>query len=291
MIVELTDLRGVSRLINHAAFKKLSAETNLSSYIRQLKKHVHFETIKDNQKPKTLHGLIDYGYNLLAQNYRSEYVYKSTLLNDFILTNYSLDDTIILNEFRINDSIADVVLVNGTNKVFEIKTELDTLERFKSQVIDYYKAFSEVYLVTHFSVYEKYLKLIDKRVGVIIYTENNTLQEIREAEKVVEYLDIPTMMASLRKPEYLALVRTLVGFVPEATPVFLYQECLSILLQFTPKEVQYAYHKILKKRISEAKNIDINEKVFSNSLNYSYYNQKINKKSYITLQNNLNKKV
>lgn len=291
MIVELTDLRGISRLISHAAFKKLSVETNLSSYIRQLKKHVHFETIKDNQKPKTLHGLIDYGYNLLAQNYRSEYVYKSTLLNDFILTNYSLDDTIILNEFRINDSIADVVLVNGTNKVFEIKTELDTLERFKSQVIDYYKAFSEVYLVTHFSVYEKYLKLIDSRVGVIIYTENNTLQELREAEKVVEYLDIPTMMASLRKPEYLALVRTLVGFVPEATPVFLYQECLSILLKFTPKEVQCVYHKILKKRISEAKNIDINEKVFSNSLNYSYYNQKINKKSYITLQNNLNKKV
>jgi len=289
--VEITDLRGISRLINHAAFKKLSMESNQSAYIRKLKKYAHFEAIQDNQKPKTLHGLIDYGYQLLVQNYRSEYVYKSTLLNEFILKNYSLDDTILLNEFRINDSIADIVLVNGTNKVFEIKTELDTLERFKSQVSDYYKSFSEVYLVTHFSVYKKYLKLIDSRVGVIIYTEDHKLKEIRRAQDVFEYLDITTMMATLRKPEYLALVKSLVGFIPEATPVFLYQECLNILLQFTPKEVQFAYCKILKKRISEAKNIDIKENVFSNCLNYSYYNQKINKKSYITLQNNLNKKV
>lgn len=289
--MEITDLRGISRLINHAAFKKLSMESNQSAYIRKLKKYAHFEAIQDNQKPKTLHGLIDYGYQLLVQNYRSEYVYKSTLLNEFILKNYSLDDTILLNEFRINDSIADIVLVNGTNKVFEIKTELDTLERFKSQVSDYYKSFSEVYLVTHFSVYKKYLKLIDSRVGVIIYTEDHKLKEIRRAQDVFEYLDITTMMATLRKPEYLALVKSLVGFIPEATPVFLYQECLNILLQFTPKEVQFAYCKILKKRISEAKNIDIKENVFSNCLNYSYYNQKINKKSYITLQNNLNKKV
>lgn len=289
--MEITDLRGISRLINHAAFKKLSTGSNQSAYIRQLKKYAHFEAIQDNQRPKTLHGLIDYGYQLLVQNYRSEYVYKSTLLNDFILKNYSLDDTILLNEFRINDSIADVVLVNGTNKVFEIKTELDTLERFKSQVSDYYKSFSEVYLVTHFSVYEKYLKLIDSRVGVIIYTEDHKLKEIRRAQNVSEYLDTNTMMATLRKPEYLALVKALVGFIPEATPVFLYKECLNILLQFTPKEVQFAYCKILKKRISEAKNIDIKENVFSNCLNYSYYNQKINKKSYITLQNNLNKKV
>lgn len=289
--MEITDLRGISRLINHAAFKKLSMESNQSAYIRKLKKYAHFETIQDNQKPKTLHGLIDYGYQLLVQNYRSEYVYKSTLLNEFILKNYSLDDTILLNEFRINDSIADVVLVNGTNKVFEIKTELDTLERFKSQVSDYYKSFSEIYLVTHFSVYEKYLKLIDSRVGVIIYTEDHKLKEIRKAQDVCEYLDITTMMATLRKPEYLSLVKSLVGFIPEATPVFLYQECLNILLQFSPKEVQFAYCKILKKRISEAKNIDIKENVFSNCLNYSYYNQKINKKSYITLQNNLNKKV
>jgi len=161
--VEITDLRGISRLINHAAFKKLSMESNQSAYIRKLKKYAHFEAIQDNQKPKTLHGLIDYGYQLLVQNYRSEYVYKSTLLNEFILKNYSLDDTILLNEFRINDSIADIVLVNGTNKVFEIKTELDTLERFKSQVSDYYKSFSEVYLVTHFSVYKKYLNILDTK--------------------------------------------------------------------------------------------------------------------------------
>ena len=289
--MEIANLRGIARLVNHAAFKKLSVETNQSAYIRQLKKYANWDKIQDDLKPKKLEELIAYGYQLLVDNYRNEYVYKSTLLNNFILHNYCLDDTIVLNEFRINESIADVVLVNGTNKVFEIKTELDTLERFESQVNDYFKAFSEVYLVTHYTVCDKYAQSIDPRVGIIVYAQDNSLQEIRPAEKVLEHLDTRTMMASLRKPEYVRMVKNIAGFVPSSTPVFLYQECLNVLLQFSPEEVQRVYHKILKERISETKNVHIRENLVPNYLNYSYYIQNINKKSYLTLQNNLNKKV
>ena len=137
----------MARLINHAAFKKLALETNQSSYIRQLKKYSAWEN--GDATNLTLHDLIAHAHDVLLNNYRHEYLYKSKLLNDFILKNYSLNDTIILDEFRINESIADIALINGTNKIFEIKTELDSLERFPSQISDYYKAFSEVYLVIH----------------------------------------------------------------------------------------------------------------------------------------------
>ncbi|MGC1633623.1 MAG: hypothetical protein WA749_16055, partial [Gelidibacter sp.] len=116
-------------------------------------------------------------------------------------------------------------------------------------------------------------------------------EEVKKAQVVSTFLDIKTMMATLRRAEYMRLVKSLVGFVPDATPVYMYTECLKVLLQFTPKEVQVAYQEILKQRISKEKNLLINESVFSKSLNYSYYNLKINKKSYITLNNNLNKKI
>ena len=92
-------------------------------------------------RSKTVNDLIHYAYQHLLKEYRYEYLYKSALLNDFVLRNYSLADTILLNEFRIGKSKADSVLANGTNKVFEIKTELDSSERLNSQVADYYKAF------------------------------------------------------------------------------------------------------------------------------------------------------
>lgn len=99
------------------------------------------------------------------------------------------------------------------------------------------------------------------------------------------------MMATLRKAEYKKLVKSVAGFIPEATKVYLYTECLNVLLQFTPKEVQVAYHEILKNRISKDKNLLTNENYFSKSFNYSYYNLDFNKNSYITLNNNLNKKI
>jgi hypothetical protein len=287
--VNISNLRGIARLINHAAFKKLATDTNQSSYIRQLKKYSLWQN--NPEENLTLHDLISHSYEVLVKNYRHEYIYKSKLLNDFILKNYSLDDTIILDEFRVNDSIADIALINGTNKIFEIKTELDSLERFESQISDYYKAFSEVYIVIHYSFFLKYVKQIDDKIGIILYTEDSDLVEYRKAESEDKYLHVPSMMASLRKPEYLKLVKQLVGFIPNATPVFLYSECLKVLLEFTPKEVQIACHKILKQRISFGKNTHIIEGTFPNYLNYSYYNQNISKKSYLTLLNNLNKKI
>lgn len=289
--MDISNLRGIARLVNLTAFKKLTMDSNQSAYIRQLKKYSNWGSIVPENKPYILQDLIDYSYELLVNHYRNEYVYKSTLLNDFVLKQYSINNTIILNEFRVNNSIADVVLINGTNKVFEIKTELDNLERWDSQVIDYYKVFSEVYLVTHHSIYKKYAPLLQYTVGILIYTEEGNIEEKRKAKIVNTYLDIPTMMATLRKAEYMKLVRSLVGFVPDATPVYMYTECLKVLLQFTPKEVQVAYQEILKQRISKKKNLLINEGVFPKSFNYSYYNLNINKKSYITLNNNLNKKI
>lgn len=288
--LHISNLRGIARLINHAAFKKIALDSNQSSYIRQMKKYIEWDSIEQEQ-PTTLSELIAYGYSILEQDYRHEYIYKTSLLNDFVLHHYSLDDTVLLNEFRIQDSIADMVIVNGTNKVFEIKTELDSLERFKSQIENYYKAFTEVYLVTHYSLIEKYSSKIEETVGIIALTDDLKLVEHRKAAYVDELLDIPAMMATLRKPEYMKLVKNMVGFVPDATPVYLYTACLDVLLSFTPQEVQKQYHKILKERISFVKNIDIEEGAFPKFYNYSYYHQKLTKNSYLTLQNNLMKKV
>jgi len=287
-IYDKSQLRELASMVSHAAFKKLSSSSNQSSYIRKMKKYVGWNDIVGD-KPAQLGDLIAHSYQILEQNYRHEYIYKNKLLNDYVLKHYSLDDTILLNEFRVGQSIADAVLVNGTNKVFEIKTELDTPERLESQLNDYYKAFTEVYLFTHISLVAKYLRILPAYVGVLVYTEEGEVSEYRAAISHKEYLDASFMMASLRKPEYSKLVKQLVGFLPQATPVFFYRACLEILEQLSVEEVHRMYCNILKSRIDQQTNTYLTQGDLPSYAHFSFYQAKYNKNSYLTMINNLSK--
>jgi len=288
--VDINNLRGLSKLVSHAAFKKLSAGTNQSAYIRRMKKYLGWDQM-GAERPKTLEGLIAQAYDTLCHHYRHEYIYKSSLLTDYVLQHYALHNTVLLNEFRIGASIADAVLINGTNKVFEIKTELDTPERLTTQLQDYYKGFSEVYVFTHYSLAAKYQQLLPAHVGLLVYGSDGHIVEERKADIITQHLDIKAMMGSLRKPEYLKLVKALAGFIPKATPVFLYRACLETLMRFHAEEVQQAYHAVLKERICADANKFIEESFFPSYLNFSFYQQKLHKNSYLTLVNNLNKTI
>lgn len=281
-------LRELASLVSHAAFKKLATASNQSTYIRRMKKYVGWEHIAGD-RPAKLGDLISYSYNILEQHYRHEYIYKNKLLNDYVMRYYALDDTVLLNEFRIGQSIADAVLVNGTNKVFEIKTELDSPERLQSQLDDYYKAFTEVYLFTHFSLLDRYLRILPPYVGVLIYDASGTVVECRPAARYTQSLDAASMMGSLRKPEYTKMVERLVGFVPETTPVFFYRTCLEILQMLPVEEVQSSYCAILKERIDDTTNTYLTHGELPSYLNFSFYQSKFDKSSYLTMINNLSK--
>ena len=281
-------LRELASMVSHAAFKRLSSSSNQSAYIQRMKKYTGWKEMS-TERPTKLGDLIAHSYQILEQHYRHEYLYKNKLLNDYVQNKYALDDTILLNEFRVGQSIADAVLVNGTNKVFEIKTELDSPERLQSQLEDYYKAFTEVYVFTHTTLADKYLNLLPVHVGLLLYTANGSVYELRAATARTESLDSTFMMGSLRKPEYTKLVKQLVGFIPEATPAFYYRSCLEVLRQFPVEQVQKEYCNILKQRIDHQTNTYLNEGEVPAYMNFSFYQSKFNKKSYLTMINNLSK--
>jgi len=241
------------------------------------------------ERPAKLGDLIAHSYQILEQHYRHEYLYKNKLLNDYVLKQYALKDTILLNEFRVGQSIADAVLINGTNKVFEIKTELDSPERLQSQLDDYYRAFTEVYVFTHATLADKYLKLLPDYVGLLLYTTEGTVDESRKATPRTACLDITFMMASLRKAEYTKLTKQLADFIPEATPAFYYRACLEVLHQFPSEQVQQSYCSILKQRIDTQTNTYLSEGDIPAFMNFSFYQSRFNKSSYLTMINNLSK--
>ena len=173
-----------------------------------------------NPGKKNNRELISEIYCELKKNYRNEYFYKNTLLNKLLLGMHSVNTTTALTEMSIAKSKADFVLINGKAVVYEIKTELDNLDRLSSQIDDYYKAFDHVAVVTYeknLQQLQKVLDNIDKPVGIYVLRKNGKLGTVRKAEKHTGDLDKEIIFKLLRKGEYEDIIAQRYGYLPEVT--------------------------------------------------------------------------
>ena len=205
-----------------------------------------------NADQKNNRELISEIYCELQNNYRNEYFYKNTLLNKLLLGVHSVNTTTALTEIAIAKSKADFILINGKAVVYEIKTELDNLERLESQIDDYYKAFEHVAVVT----YEKNLKQlkkvldnIDRPVGIYVLRKNGKIGTVRKPQKYTGDLDKEIIFKLLRKSEYEYIIAQQYGYLPEVTQFQYYSTCKKMFLQIPIEESYLQVLRILKKRM------------------------------------------
>lgn len=194
----------------------------------------------------TYGDFLEYGYRLLAKSYRNEYIYKNQIVNR-IIKKHSLKTSVVLNEFHIGNSIADLIFLNRTDRAFEIKTEYDSEVRLMSQLSDYRKVFSRVYLVISQSLLSRYESMLDDSIGIILLTNRNCLKEYKKAIPNYDYLNAETMMKSLRKEEYTDIIRKM-SVVPDTTPVKFYQACLEVFRSLPILELHSQFINTLKRR-------------------------------------------
>ncbi|MEI5988501.1 sce7726 family protein [Dehalobacter restrictus] len=188
-------------------------------------------------------------YKYMSENYRNEYFYQNTLLNKLLLGRHSLKTTTALSQVPIERSKADFILINGKAVAYEIKTELDTFDRLQTQISDYYKAFNHVCVVTCQDNYAKLSDMLkDTTVGICVLSKSNTLQFKKEATENNEYLNHSTFFKILRKYEFENVLLESVGSLPEATPVFYYDECYKLFKTIPLEQVYKLFLIELKKR-------------------------------------------
>ena len=286
-VISPANLCALAKMVSNAGLQRMMFAESFKSYGRQMKALLK-KTGVDIEPKSSFSELLEVCYEHLLKHYRHEYLYKAALLNSYVLKQYSLTDTMLLNEFKIGNSKADTILINGTNKVFEIKTELDSPDRLVSQINDYYKAFSEVYIVIHHSTIDKYIRIVNEHVGIMLFTPENTIQTLRVAQQQLHGLDIATMMKALRKDEYLQVVKNLCGTIPTATPVQLFKFCLNALSHFSATDVQKEFLKIIKLRINPLTNKLIQTASIPPSLRFPCYNYNLKENDYISLIERLN---
>ena len=196
-------------------------------------------------------------YSYLGKQKRNEYYYMNTLLNRIFVGYHSVNTTCALSQVRIAQHIADFVMINGEGKVYEIKSNLDNLDRLNDQLSDYFKAFSKVVVLTTPHEYAKVFMLLERlgdmgdMVGVYIMNNRDSYFSAidrREPKEYTSNLEHSCIFKLLRKREYENVVKGYYGTLPKTVPVRHFRECLDWFSQIPILEAQQLACQELKKR-------------------------------------------
>ncbi len=219
----MQNLRVLSQIFSPPMFQKIVREDDFALFQRQTDRY--FNTTSYNSNLDIIKSL----YKSLQKKYRCEYIYKNNLFIE-IFKKEKLATTLMLNELKIGASKADLVLLNGSIRIYEIKTELDGLGKLSKQLNDYQKFADKVYVVTDEKFAEKIkVEYVDTNIGIIVLDTKNKLQTIKEAEKDSSLFDFDTIFKILRKQEYLDLVKDNFGFIPDVPNTKIFRACYELL--------------------------------------------------------------
>ncbi len=201
--------------------------------------------------------LMDVVYRNMTKHYRCEYVFKNEIIKHLIRDFKKRDKSVVFNEFRVSDSIADLAIFNGESKAFEIKTEFDSSRRLEKQMSAYRRIFDKSYIVVPENKLSDYLSAIDDTIGIILLTYHKgrvNLFKYREAEQNRE-IDTNTLIRCLRTSEYEKIVSSYYGKLPDVATADMFDACAEKLSKIPSSVLRELFLLEIKKRKSDLGNL------------------------------------
>ena len=224
----------------------------------------------------TIGEVISEIYHFMNYEYRNEYYYKNTILNQLLIKKHDLYNTAALTELPIGNSKADFIMINDRGVVYEIKTDLDNLIRLENQLKDYYKVFSYIYVVVgnkQLPHVKEFLK--DQKVGIYELTASGRLICRKKAFYNRDNLSYEAIFQVLRKAEFESIILKHFHKLPEVNSFQYYRECKKWLERINIVTLQKDVMKCLKARTLMLIKNKLEEKVPYELRFYAYFSKKI----------------
>ncbi|HVJ52276.1 MAG TPA: sce7726 family protein [Aliidongia sp.] len=145
---------------------------------------------------------------------RDEYIYRSAVTKKILMGKHTLHTASMLNEFRAGSCKADLVILNGTATVYEIKSERDSLARLVNQVENYKRVFASVNVIVSENHIENVRQVVPDDVGILCLSKRHRISVMRDALDYPERICPVTVFASLRSAEATAILKALGVAIP-----------------------------------------------------------------------------
>lgn len=201
-----------------------------------------------NSKSSTYIDYLKHVYYILESHYQNEYIFKNSFLNEWLIKELGQSNSKVFSEYRVGNSIADLVMFNGNSKVFEIKTEFDSDNRLALQLENYRKAFNQIFLIIPASKLSFYCKY-DNEVGLITFNKSDVQKFTLRREAVNnKNIDAKTIMHILHTNEYKAIVESHYGYLPAMTSFNQFNMCQDLIKKIPNQELNALFIKQMKSR-------------------------------------------
>lgn len=212
-IYSASQLSALARLFSAAVFREM-AKKGQSGLFRRLLGQT--DLIEHAGPHATVGDTFDSAFEILqVAGHRDEYIYRAAVSQKVLMGTHSLRTASMLNEFRAGSSKADLVILNGTATVYEIKSERDSLARLANQVENYKRVFAKVNVITSEGHIEGVLETVPDDVGVMCLSKRYRITTVREAVDCPARICPVTVFESLRMAEGMAILKAMGVMVPE----------------------------------------------------------------------------
>lgn len=215
MALNASQLSAVSRLFSAGVIREMAREGRSGMFAR-----LFGMTGIDRCLPAeaTVGNAFNAAFDALkVAGQRDEYVYRAALTRKVLLGKHSLRTACMLSEFRAGNCKADLVILNGTATVYEIKSERDSLARLANQMANYLNVFASVNVIVSERHVRKVLATVPDHVGILVLTRRNTIQVVRDSVAVPERTCSAAIFEAVRTNEASKML-SLLGQDPPELP-------------------------------------------------------------------------
>jgi hypothetical protein len=195
-----------------------------------------------------VYTLFDKAFEVLEEEgYRHEYIYKAALTRKILLGRHSLQTASMLNEFRVGQCKADVVILNGTSTVYEVKSERDSLSRLHRQVEAYSRVFARVYVIAAEKHVPTVMASVPSYVGVLRLNGRFQISPLREAVDRADRTSPSAIFEAIRTAEAGLILKSHGITIPVVPNTQLNAVLRKRFLQLRPREAHDGMVQVLRK--------------------------------------------
>jgi hypothetical protein len=203
-------------------------------------------------KTETVAEVFESAYEVLLSLYRCEYVFKNEIARHLYFQIHGGPSSAkIFFEHKIGGRIADAVILNGHSAAYEIKTDLDSLDRLRSQVECFSSAFDRVNVVTTPGLLDGVREEVPKGIGIILFLEDGSLETVCESDSHLEKFDHDAAFKTLRTSEYEGIIREEFGELPDVEPWACFEACMGLFSSLTAEKAHALYVAALRCRVEQ----------------------------------------
>lgn len=246
-------LKKVNENLTEEEISKICRQLNKTYYAYMLESQVwdllysafpvSFKPYLDSLRDENLgHDIIN---ELIMNLYPCERLVKYYLIKESVRR--SKEVTIF--EMKVGNSRLDIGRINGSSHVYEIKTELDSLNKLEKQLNDYSKVFEYINIVVHPKHLKKSRELISEYCGIKTYDINNKHCKFTT---IIEAKKNPLISASMQMQTLTSkdLEYIINRFIKQPVPTRRKDRESLILSRFQNDEINCLFKEAIKYRYS-----------------------------------------